>query len=241
MLSGQVREALWYVSTYLRPRYVLPAILFNESNTAMHLWFLGSLLYSYLIQWCVVKFKIKDNIVYILSCALLLIHIALGIGLSVIGIETPDFLAKNYMLRNFLFMGFPLFALGQFMRKKEDVLLKEISTIHIISVFILSMAEAFIMNEINWEKDLYLGSILLGFILFVAALKLEKKVYNPNLVKLFNTSTIVYLIHVMIGDILAHTSLENMLFYQYTRPFIIFVISVIIALVLNKVSEKDKR
>ena len=241
MLSGQVREALLYVSTYLRPRYVLPAILFNESNTAMHLWFLGSLLYSYLIQWCVVKFKIKDNIVYILSCALLLIHIALGIGLSVIGIETPDFLAKNYMLRNFLFMGFPLFALGQFMRKKEDVLLKEISTIHIISVFILSMAEAFIMNEINWEKELYLGSILLGFILFVAALKLEKKEYNPNLVKLFNTSTIVYLIHVMIGDILAHTSLENMLFYQYTRPFIIFVISVIIALVLNKVSEKDKK
>ena len=103
------------------------------------------------------------------------------------------------------------------------------------------MAEAFIMNEINWEKDLYLGSILLGFILFVAALKLEKKVYNPNLVKLFNTSTIVYLIHVMIGDILAHTSLENMLFYQYTRPFIIFVISVIIALVLNKVSEEDKK
>ena len=118
MLSGQVREALWYVSTYLRPRYVLPAILFNESNTAMHLWFLGSLLYSYLIQWCVVKFKIKDNIVYILSCALLLIHIALGIGLSVIGIETPDFLTKNYMLRNFLFMGFPLFTLGQFIRKK---------------------------------------------------------------------------------------------------------------------------
>ena len=75
----------------------------------------------------------------------------------------------------------------------------------------------------------------------MAALKLEKKVYNPNLVKLFNTSTIVYLIHVMIGDILAHTSLENMLFYQYTRPFIIFVISVIIALVLNKVSEKDKK
>ena len=103
------------------------------------------------------------------------------------------------------------------------------------------MAEAFIMNEINWEKDLYLGSILLGFTLFVAALKLEKKVYNPNLVKLFNTSTIVYLIHVMIGDILAHTSLENMLFYQYTRPFIIFVISVIVALVLNKVSEKDKK
>ena len=103
------------------------------------------------------------------------------------------------------------------------------------------MTEAFIMNEINWEKDLYLGSILLGFILFVAALKLEKKEYNPNLVKLFNTSAIVYLIHVMIGDILAHTSLENMLFYQYTRPFIIFVISVIIALVLNKVSEKDKK
>lgn len=234
ILAGQIREAIWYVSTYRRPRYVLPVILFNESNTAMHLWFLGSLIYSYIIQQIIIKLKIKENLVYILSCALLLIHLALGIGLSVLGIETPAFLAKNYMLRNFLFMGFPLFSLGQFVKKNEEMLLNKVSVLHIVILFAVSIIEAIVMRGVNWEKDLYLGAVLFGFALFVVALKMRDKTYSPKLITLFNTSTNVYLVHVMIGDILALTPLDNMLFYQYAAPFIIFVVSVIITLVLNR-------
>lgn len=239
--AGQYREAIWYASTYFRIRYVLTAVLFNESLTAMHLWFMGALIYSYLIQYFIVRMNIKDRIVYVASGVLLMINIAFGVGPSVFGIPLPAFLAKNYILRNFLFLGFPLFAFGQLLRKKEDSVLNGVKNYHIAILIIIAVVEAFVMRGIAWKKDLYAGSLLMGFALFVIALKMKNKTYNPKILAVFNTSTNVYLIHIMVGDIMGMTPLGRVQFYQSAEPVFVFGISVIVALIINRIGSIKKK
>ena len=235
VLSGQYKEAIWYVSTYLRFRYTSKTILFNESITAMHIWFLGALIYSYGIRYLVIRFKVKENIINILSFVLLVINIALGIGMSVLKITTPSFLLHNYILRNFLFMGFPLFTIGRLINKKEDVILNVLSCKILVFLVLLSVADAVLMWKVDWTKDLYAGSILMAVTLFVIALKMKDKTYHPNVNALFNTSTLVYVIHVMIGNIISMTGIENMQFYTYLKPIVIFALSVGVALLVKKI------
>ncbi|MBE7019383.1 MAG: acyltransferase [Ruminococcaceae bacterium] len=233
VLAGQYRETIWYLSTYFRIRYLVPLLFFNESVTAFHLWFLGALIYAYGIEYLVTKWNIKDNILYVLAGVLLMIHLTLGIGRSAFGIEAPAFLVKNYMLRNVWLMGFPLFTFGKLIRKKKTEILKKV-TAGVIGVFIvISIAEAFLLHQIDWSKDLYLGSVLLAFSLFILALKLKNRSYPSALIRLFATGTDVYVIHVMIGNILAMTKLENVLVYQYGKPVIIFAVSVVISLAVR--------
>lgn len=234
LFNGLQEEAVWYVSTYFRIRYTLKTILFNESITAIHLWFLGSLIYSYGVRCLVVKTKINVNIIYVLSCVLLATHLSLGIGLSVIGIETPTFLLKNYMLRNFLFMGFPMFAMGQLIREKEDAILKLMSGKIVALLIVLSIIDTAIVCRIDWTKEIYVGSILMAFALVVIALKMKNKEYSPMMIELFGTHVIVYVIHVMLGDILSMTQLEKVQIYVHLKPIIIFAISVVITLLINK-------
>lgn len=231
--NGQFREALWYVSTYLRFEYTSKIIFFNESITAIHLWFLGALIYSYMIQYIITKAKIKGDTVYILSCALILLHLVLGIGFSVLGIETPAFMSKNYILRNFAFMGFPLFTFGHFIRKNEDVILKKTSWGLITLLFVLSVIDSAIVCGIDWARDLYIGAVLSAFALFVTVLKLKDKRYPRGVTSLFKTTTLVYVIHVMVGDILNMTPLAESKAYLCFRPLVIFSLSVIAVLIIN--------
>ena len=234
VLGGQYREAIWYISTYFRIQYTSKSIIFNESITAMHLWFLGALIYSYVIRYFVLKAKIKDNIIYILSAVLLSVHLVLGIGVTALGIETPAFLMNNYVLRNFLFMGFPLFTLGQFIKKKESVILEKVSGKIIALILLLWLAESFIVYRIDWTKDLYFGSVFAAFALFTIALKMKHKTYHPKVIALSGTTTYVYLIHVMLGEIISMTILQNVKLYLCIQPFVVFAVSVGIALLLNR-------
>ena len=239
VFNGQYREAIWYISTYLRIQYTSKIILFNESITAMHLWFLGSLIYLYVIRYFIIKSKVNDNIIYALSCLILLINLVLGIGFSAMGIALPSFLLKNYIMRNFLFIGFPFFTLGQFIKSREEVILNKVTGRIIALLILLSIIDTFVVYRIDSSKDLYVGSVLLSFALFILALKLKEKEYNKNMITLFNTNTGVYLIHVMAGDILAMTGLENFRFYLYLRPVFIFIVSVIVCLLISLLKKPD--
>ena len=241
LFAGQYREAVWYVSTYLRIRYIVPFVFFNESNTAMHLWFLGALIYSYVIQLITVKFNVKDGITYVLSGVLLLIHLVAGFLFCVYGTQLPAFLLKNYVLRNFLFMGFPLFSVGRLIRKNEELLLMKIKGIHIAIMIVSGIAEAFVICGVYRERDLYLGAVLLAFSFFVTALKTKDSFYGDRAVTLFKTNSCVYLIHVMIGEILSVTMLEKIRMFLYLKPFIIFAIALVISLYINALALKKRK
>ena len=169
-----------------------------------------------------------------MSAVLLSVHLVLGIGVTALGIETPAFLMNNYELRNFLFMGFPLFTLGQFIKKKESVILEKVSGKIIALILLLWLAESFIVYRIDWTKDLYFGSVFAAFASFTIALKMKHKTYHPKVIALSGTTTYVYLIHVMLGEIISMTILQNVKLYLCIQPFVVFAVSVGIALLLNR-------
>ena len=148
---------------------------------------------------------------------------------------------KNYMLRNFLFMGFPLFTFGRFIRHKEDSILHFVSSKHIALLVMLSILDTIWVSRIDCTKDLYMGSLLLAFALFVVSLKTKDKTFTPAMTSVFGTSANVYLFHIMVGEVLAITPLENMQFYLYIRPVVIFVLSVFVSLMIKSLAVCIKR
>ena len=241
VFEGQYKEAVWYVSTYFRISYTFKTILFNESLTAMHLWFLNSLVYTYVIRYVVVKARIREGAIYVFAGALLVLNLVLGIGLSAFGLEKPGFLLQIYSLRNFIFLGFPFFTLGYFIKKKETAVLNLMSGKFIVLFIVLSIIDTVVVWKIDWMQELYLGSVIMAFALFVLGLKLKDKQYHSNLIELFKTTTGVYIIHVMVGDILDMTVLSNMQFYLYLKPVVIFALSVLITMLANCVIRRIKK
>lgn len=234
LFSCNFKDIFDYLSSYFNIRNIACFLLFNDSITVLHIWFLAALTYCYVIQYFIFKLKIKDKIVYVISCILLLVNLIFGAGLSCVGIELP-----LCLIRNFLFMGFPFFVFGQFIRKNEDAIVKTVNIKHIFILIAVSLLETIVMLRINWKEDLYLGSILSAFVLFFVALKLKNRSYNPKLILLFNTSTSIYLIHVLVGRILDITCLKYM--GLYLRPIVVYCVSMLLALIINWIKPKIRK
>ncbi len=236
LFSGEPHQVVSYIVSYSNIKHIITFFLFNLSMTSSHLWFLGGLVYCYLIECLVIKLKIKQNIILIISCILLIINLVLGVGLSPFGMRIP-----LYLIRNFLFTGYPLFAFGNYIMKNEETILKIVTAKHILIMIIVCLVESIVMLKYSWDKDLYIGSILMAFALFVIALKMKNKTYNSRAIRLFNTNTTVYIIHVIVGEILNMTPLKHTELFIYLRPVFVFFVSVIIALSVNYMQSPKKK
>ena len=106
-------------------------LVFNEPNfVAGQLWFLFALLYDYLLWALVDRFKLY-RVAYLLIPILILVYILLAQGASLAGIWIP-----NYLYRNFLIEGFPLFMLGHWIHRNQERL--RLSTPVLLVIFIAS-------------------------------------------------------------------------------------------------------
>ena len=135
----------------------------------------------------------------------------------------------------FLFTGFPLFSLGCLIKKNETFVTGKIKWQHLLLMISVSVAEAFVMYGVDRMRDLYPGSVILGFSLFVIALKNKNVMYPPALIAVFGTCTNVYILHIITGDILSAVIAENCLIYTYLKPIVVFCITVIICLIINMI------
>ena len=106
-------------------------------------------------------------------------------------------------------------------------------------LIVLGVADSIAVWRIDWTKDLYAGSLLLAFAVFVVALRMQNKKYSSGFATLFKTSANVYLIHIMVGEVLA-MAMGDVQFYLYLKPLIIFALSVGIALIIGRISTSRK-
>lgn len=222
-----------YLMSYLDLKNIIRLILFNDSITEVHLWFLPALVYCYVI-WCALdKLHINENITTVVSYLLLAFNIVAGTAFIFMGAGVPSF-----WLRNFLFIGLPFFAFGRFINKYEDFILKKVNAFVIIMMILLSLAQTFVVYENYATKEIYIGSVLMAFALIFIALKIKNKTYSKTMIFAFNTSTIVYIIHLLIVQLLGKTVLANIDLYQTLKPVFVFAVSVIVAMVVNAIKYK---
>lgn len=216
-------------------------LVFNVPVNSGQLWYLLAALYVYVIFYFATKFHVKEKVIFIISFLLLLLHVLLGEGLSILGIVLPI-----QFVRNFALMGIPFFALGLFVKKYEYKFLSIPN--YIIFIFIVIGAfESIISRCFFGENELYIGSLFVLAAIVCALVKYAEVKYPSFLTAFEGCSTYIYIFHIIIStvfiiiygvlgiDIYSSVILENL------HPIIVCVASTVFSYVLVKILNKVRK
>ena len=213
-------------------------IVFNKPYfIAGQLWFLFALLYDYILFAIVDKFKLH-KIAFIFIPIGIILYISLAQGAHLIGFSVP-----NYIYRNFLIEGFPLFSLGYFIHKHQN-------RIHISNlVLILCIGISTLLcpvERLTMGRDF--GVNIVSFIqvisLFVFCVKKpdmgkNKWIYPVTWFGCF-CSMYVYIVHPAVWHLLEKLysilKIDNNLIALFALPLLCVTITIIISLLVVKLT-----
>ena len=232
LCDSGIKATIWYAISYFNPVFIFKFIAFNLPKTSEHLWFLGALIYVYGLQYFIVRWKVKDSIYLCSGVVLLIIHLLLGVGLSAFGIVIPI-----CAVRNFLFMGYPFFCIGMLIRKNEDLVHKKITYKRAIILIVIGLIETVISYFIGGKNELFVGSVLVAVSLLIISLKAKDMQVNEKVSKVAHTSTGIYLIHIMVGNIMERIVSTEVLLFRNLLPFLVCIISTFVVLFYEKIKE----
>ena len=166
---------------------------------------------------------------------MLVIHLLLGVGLSSIGI-----VISPCMVRNFLFMGYPFYCIGMLIRKHEDFVHKKITYKRAMIMILIGVIETVISYFICGDNELYIGSVFVAVALLIISLKAKDIQINEKIIKLSQTSTGIYLIHIVVGYSLERIVPADVPMVENILPVMVCIISTFVVL-LNERMKKTKQ
>jgi len=214
----------------------------NVSPFSSHLWYLGAILYVYVLAVCYGKNpsiqQILGRMLPILIPVLLLGDLILGTySLLLFGREFP-----YVIVRNFLFVGIPYFMIGVIMKNKEESL----DQIRKHGILMVSLAFLFclttilertilVMNDLKSMREHYISTTLLSLVLFIIFSDCSWNDGRLKLVKLIGRkhSLMIYVIHplfiTLIRAIMIRMGINDL--YLFVRPVIVFIVSILFSVI----------
>ena len=211
--------------------------VFGESPFASHIWYLSAFLYVLLVFF---PFGGNPNTKVLIVLTPLLLLAGLLIGRYPVVLWGRKF---SYLYtRNFILTGIPYFSLGIIIRKYEDkIRLSNISLILLSILFIITTVVArFIFGKMNimGGQDLYASTTLLSLVLFLLAVKNPEFGKGSFAEKIgYRYSADMYIWHVLfiliVFKIVDRWGMAPG--YVYFAPVMIYVISVLFAMLLSKI------
>ncbi len=235
---GSINSAFVYFSKYLQPKRWLNFIFLNVPASSAHLWYLFAILYVYIIFYFVKKYKANEKIIFIVSFALLVLHIFLGECLSAFKIVLPI-----AYLRNFVFMGIPFFAAGLFIKKHEDKI-RKIPAYASVVAFITGCAATLFSRFCFGANEIYIGSLLILFTFVNIFVKYSDVKYSPFLEKLSECSNYVYIFHIIISRLLLGVYAKFDVDYSSSvllinlHPILVCIFSTVLSFIIRRVTDK---
>lgn len=214
-----------YLSSLMDVHAWLDIIIFNNSPTAVALWFIQALIYCYVIYYLMARFKVNPNKLYILIPFLLIACIIFGEVFKIYGIKIDSFI-----YRNFLFLGLPFFTLGYLINDRQDEITKKISDRTIVITIILGCILSIFERLTIGSSNLFIGSIPVSLMMFIWCVKYPDKLDFKVIGWIGgNLYTLMYILHPMvIGFVIKHLHIN----FGYLNPFMIFTITAIISTVV---------
>ena len=213
-------------------------LMFNLPIVSGHLWYLFAVLYVYVIYYFATKYHVKEKVIFIISPLLLLLHLALGEGLSMFGIVLPF-----HYVRNFALMGIPFFALGLFVKKYEHKF-RNIPNYLILVFVVLGSIESIISRYLFGENELYIGSLFVLVAIVCMFIKFENAKHPSFLIKLEGCSTYIYIFHIMISTIILiiygvlNIDIYSSVILENLHPIVVCVSSTIFSYIVLKIIKK---
>lgn len=216
----------------------------NEPHPdSAHLWYLLALIYVLCISYYCDNY-ISVNAKSVFCSVMIACSIILGTySKAIIGKALPELL-----IRNFLFIGFPYFFLGEVFYEKrlkfEKLMQKSIAIKAVgISIVLCSLLEIYIVSRLWPEVDgtVYITTPLLA--VFVFAAFIFKKGKSKILLKIGRDySTVVYIVHLMVylfqGMVFKRLGAYNI--SMIWAPVICFLNSLLLAVVCDWIKNTHK-
>lgn len=232
VINGNTSEITAYLSQYYNVLMILRLLVFNKPVSSGHLWYLWAILYVYVIFYFITKRGVKEKTVFRISFVLLPLHLLLGEGLSAFGVALP-----NMIIRNFAFMGFPLFGLGLFVRKHQDKI-RRIPNYALIPAVIIGIAEPLAARFWFGKSELYIGSLFILFAIVVIFLKYPDLKHTYIVDKLVGCSTYIYIFHKMVSAAIielydvVHVNYAPSTVIENIHPLIVCVVTTVLAFII---------
>lgn len=235
--GASVGEIIADYMELLRMKSMIEFFIFNVSLSSEHLWFLLALLYCYVIQYFVCKFKIPEKVTFLFAIICLIANLILSEGMALFNIEI-----SAIVTRNFLFVGYPFVVIGLWLRKNTDKIVKT-NQKGLIIVFLLGLAETILSRICLGKEELYIGSILMAITLMILAIKNPQIIKSEKIVNLSRLHQNIYLFHVVVYKtarvilpMFGISFTSKVLGFVY--PILICIATTILAYIIDKVQAK---
>ncbi len=206
---------------------VLKIVVFQLNPFAGHLWYLSSLVMTYLFFAFLKKKEWLETVVNWLPLLL--------IGAIALGAVNAKLLGETmfYIHRNAYFVGIPFMAIGYIIRNKEQQIKKYSSLFFgVLAIFGIALS---LVERLFVYTDMYIGVIISVSALFALAIK--KPIEKPNRISCFGErySGDVYVVHLLPINLVP--PIVSVIFggsiNAWIYPIIILILSIILAVIFN--------
>lgn len=206
-------------------------ILYDYLKTSPHLWYLYSLIKTYIIYYFIKKIN-KLNILNIISIILLILGIYYYYMRSINGN------IYVYEIRNTIFTSLPLFTLGSIIN--EYKINKKLNNKLTISLIILFTITTLIESNYYPYQDLYISTPLLSSLIFIYALNNPNKKANKLSKISEEYSLYIYIFHYYIIKIISYIIYPKVFRYYCKSHMILIPVIIISTILLSYVYKKIK-
>lgn len=224
-----------YFKAYINIGKLRNLAIFNLPIHKSHLWYLFAILYVYIIYFFVVLFKIKEKLVFAVAILLLLAHLALGEICAMLGNATT-----THYIRNFALMGLPFFGIGLMVNKYKEKIVKTPKIILFVFA-VIGAVESVVSCKLFGFSELYVGSLLLLYVVVALSFKYTDKKYPNAIIKLAECSTNIYIFHIMVYSFIVFVCSKLEINYKTPvskniLPFAVCILTTLLSLVLNEIT-----
>lgn len=214
-------------------------IVFNDNPFGFHLWYLGAYLYVLVIMKVVDKYSLWKPFLY--ATPLLLS------GDLLFGKYSLLLLNHEYpfvYVRNFIFVGLPYFMVGVWIKMHRKSLLRVNKIIYaggVIFFTYTSVLEKMILIDLgkNPMREHYLSTTFLAICLLLLVLSF-KNIKSSRVSFLGERDSLyIYVFHplfiIILPFVIDKMSKNVGLCYQWTAPFVVLVLTIILTVTLRKI------
>lgn len=231
LIHGNFKGTAEWVATEFTTKNILDFIIFQKTLIGDVSWFLVALLMCYLVTFPIAKYNIWKKCT-LLIIPLLCINILLGEFGTFAGIKI-----QWYWCSNFWLLGFPCYALGFWMRIREEKIRKLLTPGRTLAIILATGALSVIERAVTGENQLYFSNIpfmTAGFIFCLNYPELPAKSY---ILRSFGRmgekySFGIYILHPIVRDVLKiiadKTGLSDQSVWGWCLPIMVVMFSLML-------------
>ncbi|MCH5318475.1 MAG: acyltransferase [Paramuribaculum sp.] len=209
------------------------------NKLGFHLWYLNAYIEALIVIIIALRLRVLGYLWF--SIPFLII---LGLILGKYAFLFPQLPNTTILSRNFITMGIPCVGIGWLIRKYSSQLLKIFSYPILLTIIILILSECEIVLLKFTGSRLLSGDYIITTIPLAASMVLIAVKYpfvgKNSLIEFVGKkySTDIYIFHIFILNLFAYLNAKILNLLSFTLPFIVFVLTILFIILLQKISTK---